>query len=89
MSLIKITLGGLDGIVAKADEVKAAIRRAFRPDPYSGHDIAADKLVAARTYERPENVRARKVAALRAELDRPMPFPSVGRDDRVLKQGGK
>lgn len=58
-------------------------------DPYQGHDIAADKLVAARTYELPENVRARRVATLRAELDRPMPFPAEGRQDRALPRSNQ
>lgn len=55
-----------------------------KPDPYTGHDLAADKLVAAQTYDHPANVRARKVATLRADLDRPMPHPAEGRSERAM-----
>lgn len=51
---------------------------------YTGSDLAAEQTIAARTYEHPANVRARKVAALRAELDRPVAFPSEARTDRAL-----
>jgi len=53
-------------------------------DPYYPHNIACDKLVAAQTYDHPANVRARKVAQLRQEMDRPVPHPPEGRSERAL-----
>lgn len=85
----------LERIVAKKREedtdaaYRARVRTRLYGDPYTGHDIAADKLVAARTYEHPSNVRARKVAQLRAELDRPVPFPAEGRSERAMPRSNQ
>ena len=85
--VIANTARGLCMYRAQLDDPVAPIRRVN----FTGHDVVADKLVAAQTYDHPANARARKVAQLRQEMDRPVPHPPEGRSERALasKNGAK
>lgn len=60
-------------------------------DPYTDHRLREEAFgrerLAALTFEHPDNVRARHVAALRGALSRPFVprFPPEGRSDRIYR----
>lgn len=61
------------------------------PDPYENHrkleEAVGRERVAAMTAEHPDNVRARKIAALRESLSAKVEprYPHEGRSDRVYR----
>lgn len=62
-------------------------------DPYADNRarelaIGGPAVMAQLTYDHPDNVRARKLAALRDELSKPVAarFPHEGRSDRVYSE---
>lgn len=62
------------------------------PDPYTNHRLREEALgrdmLAQLTYDHPDNVRARKVAALRESMSKTFEprFPPEGRSDRVYAE---